>query len=417
LQTGAETVFLDENGAAGHSDLGFGYLVAEDNFNPNPGAVRVWQLGQDLSGGNQGHVPGQGTLVYELSSWASGIGHIAHGNATNAASSGQMACVSNASRDNLPRVNEIVCFRLDGSMQALVVAPNMTDLNASGGGSDDYWKIPSGNLDVTGEYFIWTANMGTSRQDAFIVRIPQDKLGVAPGAPAPVSPTPTPAPAPTPTPTPAPSPTPTPTPAPAPAPSPIQAPAGIVSWMSLMNIVENAAVLTKNGGCSGCPDATGVSNQQISGTGTFQFSTDDATALRFVGLSSGGIGTTPADVQFAVRLQGGVAEVRESGNYKSEIPFGAGDTFAISVNNGSVTYAKNGSVFYTSATPATTALRAHLIFFDMNASIRNAAFGGGATKSSDDPTPAMSADTPGAVRTGEYAVPRPPGSTPVRRRH
>ena len=160
-----------------------------------------------------------------------------------------------------------------------------------------------------------------------------------------------------------------------------------------------------------------MSNQQISGTGTFQFSTDDATALRFVGLSSGGIGTTPADVQFAVRLQGGVAEVRESGNYKSEIPFGAGDTFAISVNNGSVTYAKNGSVFYTSATPATTALRAHLIFFDMNASIRNAAFGGGATKSSDDPTPAMSADTPGAVRTGEYAVPRPPGSTPVRRRH
>ena len=107
LQTGAETLFLDENGAAGHSDLGYGYMVAEDNFNAMPGAVRVWQLGNDLSGSNTGHVAGQGTLVYELSSWSTGIGHIAHGNSANAASTGQMACVSNASRNNLPRVNEI----------------------------------------------------------------------------------------------------------------------------------------------------------------------------------------------------------------------------------------------------------------------------------------------------------------------
>ena len=187
--------------------------------------------------------------------------------------------------------------------------------------------------------------------------------------------------------------------------------------MSLMNIVENGAVLTKNGGCSGCPDATGVSNQQVSGSGAFQFSTDDATTLRFVGLSGGGIGTTPADVQFAIRLQAGVAEVRESGAYKSETPFGAGDTFTIALNNGSVTYAKNGTVFYTSATPATIPLRGHLIFFDVNASVRNVSFGsGGAAASSEDPTPMMAAETPTAVQTGEYAVPRPPGSTPVRRR-
>ena len=37
--------------------------------------------------------------------------------------------------------------------------------------------------------------MGTGRQDAFIVRIPQDKLGVSPGAPTPTTPSPvTPAP-------------------------------------------------------------------------------------------------------------------------------------------------------------------------------------------------------------------------------
>jgi hypothetical protein len=390
LQTGAETLFLDENGAAGHSDLGYGYMVAEDNFNAMPGAVRVWQLGQDLSGSDTGHIAGQGTLVYELSSWSSGIGHIAHGNSVNALSSGQMACVSNASRKDLPRVNEIVCFRLDGSMQALVVAPNMTDLNASGGGSDDYWKIPSGNIDVTGEYFIWTANMGTSRQDAFIVHIPQGKLGVSPGAPTPTAPAPAPAPT-TPAPAPsapapaAPAPAPAPTPAPAPAPS---APSlGAATWMSLMNVAQSGTTLTKVGGCSGCPDGTAVSNQQVSGNGVLQFSTDDGSSLRFVGLGSGGIGTTSTGVEFAIRLQAGTAEVRESGTYKSETRFAVGDTFTIAVTNGAVTYARNGTVFYTSATRAGAALRAHVILFDANASVRGVGFGSGGSAPTANTSP------------------------------
>jgi len=418
LQTGNETIFLDENGAAGHSDLGYGYMVAEDNFNNDPGAVRVWQLGRDLSGSNQGHAAGQGTEVYKLADWSVGIGHIAHGNSSNGASSGQMACVSNASRNNLPRVNEIVCFRLDGSMQALVVAPNMSDLNAAGGGSDDYWKIPSGNIDVTGEYFIWTANMGTSRQDAFIVRIPQDKLGVSPGAPTPTTPSPvTPAPT-TPAPTtPAPT-TPAPT-TPAPTtPAPTAPAAGNATWMSLMNVAQSGATLTKSGGCSGCPDGTAVSNQQVSGSGMLQFSTDDSSTLRFVGLGSGGIGTTPADVDFAIRLQGGVAEVRESGGYKTEIGFAAGDTFTITVSGGAVSYAKNGGVFYTSANATGAALRAHAIFFDTNGSVRNVGFGGGAAASGDAPatTTSPAAAASPAASTGQYAVPRPAGSTPKRKK-
>jgi len=404
LQTGAETLFLDENGAAGHSDLGYGYMVAEDNFNAMPGAVRVWQLGQDLSGGNNGHIAGQGTLVYELSSWKTGIGHIAHGNSVNGPSSGQMACVSNASRDSLPRVNEIVCFRLDGSMQALVVAPNMTDLNASGGGSDDYWKIPSGNIDITGEYFIWTANLGTSRQDAFVVRIPPSALGVSPGAPTPPAPSPA-APAPT-TPAPTPAPTaPAPTAPVSPTPQPSAPSTGAATWMSLVNVGQSGATLTKVGGCSGCPDGTAVSNQQVSGNGVLQFSTDDGSSLRFVGLGSGGIGTTPGDVDFAIRLQAGSAEIRESGAYKSETKFAAGDSFTIAVNNGAVTYARNGNVFYTSATPTTAALRAHVIFFDVNGTVRGVTFGsGGAAPAVDAPaivSPAPS--TPSATAAPETA--------------
>src|SRR5215813_9811325 len=74
--------------------------------------------------------------------------------------------------------DEIVCFSLDanrnadGSLDVLVVGQVMTDLYASGGGSDDYSKRPKGNLDVTGRYFIWTTNLGGNRLDAFLVKIP-----------------------------------------------------------------------------------------------------------------------------------------------------------------------------------------------------------------------------------------------------
>jgi hypothetical protein len=187
--------------------------------------------------------------------------------------------------------------------------------------------------------------------------------------------------------------------------------------MSLMNVAESGATLTKTGGCDGCADGTAVSNQQVSGSGALQFSTDDSSTLRFVGLAPSGIGTTPSDVSFAIRLQAGVAEVRESGAYKTEIGFSAGDTFAIAVNGASVTYAKNGSVFYTSSTAASGALRAHAIFFDANGSVRNIAFGGAAAASGGTPTvTTVPAAQTGVSGTGSYAVPRPAGSTPKRRK-
>jgi len=56
----------------------------------------------------------------------------------------------------------------------------MTDLDAPGGrddDGDDYEQVPKGNLDVTGRYFIWTTNLGGDRLDAFLVKIPAERLG------------------------------------------------------------------------------------------------------------------------------------------------------------------------------------------------------------------------------------------------
>jgi hypothetical protein len=295
-------------------------------------------------------------------------------------------------------------------MNALIVAPNLTDLNASGGGSDDYTKRPKGNLDPTGEYFIWTSNAGTNRNDAFIVRIPQQKLGVSPGAPTP-APSPAPAPAPVPTPSPEPTPAPAPGPAPAPAPAPPST-GGDVQWMSLINLTPNGGGLQKTAGCGGCPDATAVSEQQIAGNGALEFVASETGSLRFVGLGTGGIGAGAADINFAVRLQGGIAEVRESGSYKSEISFAAGDTFRIAIDGGTVTYAKNGGVFYTSASQASYGVRVHAVFFDMNAAVAGVAVRSASSAAAASVTP----PTASAGSPARYAQRRPAGSVPPRKK-
>jgi hypothetical protein len=181
LSTNTETRLLQANGAVGHSDNGNGYSVGALINSPVPGVVTVWKYGQN---------PLQGTQVYRTTTWNGGVGHIAHSNAkAGMAQNQQIACGSNASRVNDPRLNEIVCFRLDTSMDVLVVAPVMTDLNTAGGdggGCGDYCKSPKGNLDITGGYFIWTTNMAGGRQDAFIVKVPTQLLGgtTAPPPPA-----------------------------------------------------------------------------------------------------------------------------------------------------------------------------------------------------------------------------------------
>ena len=74
-------------------------------------------------------------------------------------------------RDDLPRANEHIKVWLDGS-RCQAIAPNLVDLDAPGGGKD-YRKVPKGNVGITGEWFMWSANCGTERLDVFMVRVPQ----------------------------------------------------------------------------------------------------------------------------------------------------------------------------------------------------------------------------------------------------
>jgi hypothetical protein len=176
LQTGAERTLLYNQekirgtsyGRVAHIDMGYGYMIGTDAAHSRPHAKLLYRFDQE---------PLQGVLQYYARDWSQPApNHMTHLNARpDLPPEQQYACGSDASREDKKRADDIVCFRLDGSLDALVVAPVMTDADAPGK-CDDYCKQPKGNLDVTGRYFIWTSNAGGNRMDAFIVKVPAQLL-------------------------------------------------------------------------------------------------------------------------------------------------------------------------------------------------------------------------------------------------
>ena len=170
LQTNTETVILNQNGRLGHMDLGEGYVVGNSGSVPVPQASLLYKFPLAAT------TYPIGPVVFYNVDWNTGIvNHVSHQNRkAGVAADKQYACGSNLDTDP-SRENEVACFRLDTSDDALFVAPVMTDMNAAGGGCS-YCKYPKGNLDVTGQYFIWTSNMYGNRLDAFIVKVPSQLL-------------------------------------------------------------------------------------------------------------------------------------------------------------------------------------------------------------------------------------------------
>ncbi len=179
MQTLDERVLLDQNGAGGHSDLGHGYMIAADNWANEANTQLLWKFDE---------YPMQGKRLYYNNEWSrQAPAHVSHTNSVAGLSpNNQFACGSSAHQGNSAHANEIICFGLTGSGETLVVAPVMTDMNSSGGGST-YGKAPKGNLDVTGRYFIWTSNMRSSRLDTFMVKVPAHLLPGVESAPTPES--------------------------------------------------------------------------------------------------------------------------------------------------------------------------------------------------------------------------------------
>jgi len=149
-----------------------------------------------------------------------------------------------------------------------------------------------------------------------------------------------------------------------------------VIWTNVVNVTPSGNSLQKTSGCGGCPDAGASSQQSIaSGGGYVELTASENNTLRFIGLSSGNTGTASGSIAAALRLEAGRAEVRESGVYRSEIATSPGDILRIAVGDGTVTYSKNGVVFYTSNAQPAYPLLVNTSLLDLGATIQNVMIG------------------------------------------
>jgi hypothetical protein len=358
LSTGNERLVLDSEGAAGHSDLGHGYMIAADNWAGDANTWKLWDFSQSLL---------KGERVYHNNDWnVSAPNHLSHTNARpDLAARDQYACGSSASQRAGTHANEIICFNLDGRESTLVVAPVMTDLTASGGG-DTYAMAPKGNLDVTGRYFFWTSNMAGSRLDAFIVQVPDHLLtGNVDYSPAPTSEEPV------------------------IEVTDVTEPVVVtplltvdtnttvpILWNDIRNVTIEGEKLTKTSGCNGCADAGVISLQSATtGNATFDFTANASEPMLIAGLTSTQEIAPANGFEFSVRLQQGIAEVRERGIYRADTQFAAGDRFRILVDGGKVEYLVNDTVFYTSTASASYPLFAGVTFSTTGAAVNNLRLG------------------------------------------
>jgi hypothetical protein len=107
--------------------------------------------------------------------------------------------------------------------------------------------------------------------------------------------------------------------------------------------------MKKTAGCNGCSDAGAASIQTIRGKGALEFIASETTSLRFLGLGTDTKGRRADKIRYAFTLRpGGIAEVREHASYRADTRYVPGDVLRISVDDGVVTYRKNGALVYRS---------------------------------------------------------------------
>jgi hypothetical protein len=161
LDSGNEFAIANAAGALGHCDMGWGYVVGEEDQSDPGGVFRLWTF--------TANGPVNGGPVY-FTDWTALSRYVSHGNATQAPPDRHAALFSSSLLGDAPRANELVVARLDGSLQCRVICPNLTDLSAPGGG-EEYWRKTRANLDPVGQFACFSANMGSDRIDAFLVEL------------------------------------------------------------------------------------------------------------------------------------------------------------------------------------------------------------------------------------------------------
>src|SRR5690606_11456702 len=103
-----------------------------------------------------------------------------------------------------------------------------------------------------------------------------------------------------------------------------------------------------------------------------EFRIPDVSKLLWVGLTNERDNIEDENLDFAIRIQGGTVEVRENGEYRASAQAANEDLFRISVENGRVSYYRNGETFHTSDRQAEYPLFLATTLADSGAAVANA---------------------------------------------
>jgi hypothetical protein len=151
---------------------------------------------------------------------------------------------------------------------------------------------------------------------------------------------------------------------------------GLVHWTHSDNVTVAGGTVTKTGGCDGCYDSFAQAGQRVGAKGYAEFTIGDPGPLRLAGLAHDFTAGDATSIDFGIRIQTGIAEVRENGVYRTDIPVQAGAVFRIAISEGVVSYSKDGFVFY-SGPASKGALSFGALFADPGAAISDVTISNG----------------------------------------
>ena len=149
-----------------------------------------------------------------------------------------------------------------------------------------------------------------------------------------------------------------------PRPTPTRSFEGSVQWMSLINVTASGAPSRRPAAAAGLRRERGLSGE-INGSGTLECAASDSSALRFVGLGSGGIGTGRSGYHFAIRLQSASPRFASRG-LQNRDQFQRRRRSRSRCERAGPSPTRRTAPCSTRAEAGGYAVRVHAVFFDMN---------------------------------------------------
>jgi hypothetical protein len=148
-----------------------------------------------------------------------------------------------------------------------------------------------------------------------------------------------------------------------------------VAWIpqGFATVSPDGLTVQKTGGCNGCTDAGGISQQQISaGDGYFEFTRSNDADYRQIGVDNPAVWAGAAKYGFTIFPT--YVEIRENGAYRGDTSSSPGDILRIEITSGQVKYFKNGVLLYTSTAAPVYPLSLQVHLSSLNSTFGNARF-------------------------------------------